>query len=193
MQRAGRTVSEANESDQAGDVAGTHDALKSRIERLIRWTGPVLLVLVAGVPLLRRLRHPTLQGDDLIRIVDLIEQPFRELLFLPLAEHVAPLFQVVSWATWQLIGHDVRLAPLAFCLASVAAWALCLRAGLLAGARDGLAHRFVRCGGSRGTITARQGNGLVVFLEQFFLGDRRNSGWGRGRSALGRGLDGRWP
>ena len=122
MQRAGRTVSEANESDQAGDADGIRDAQKSRVERLIRWTGPVLLVLVAGVPLFRRLRHPTLQGDDLIRIVDLIEQPCRELLFLPLAEHVAPLFQIVSWMTWQLIGHDIRLAPLAFCFASVAAW-----------------------------------------------------------------------
>lgn len=51
MQRAGRTVSEANESDQAGDADGIRDAQKSRVERLIRWTGPVLLVLVAGVPL----------------------------------------------------------------------------------------------------------------------------------------------
>ena len=94
--------------------------------------------MVAGVPLLRRLRHPTLQGDDITRLVDLIEQPFRDLIFLPFAEHVAPLFQLVSSVTWEAIGHDVRLAPAAYCFASVAAWAivLCSSASGCSGRRD---------------------------------------------------------
>ena len=32
----------------------------------------------------------------------------------------------MSWLTWEAIGHDLRLAPLAYCFASVAAWALTL-------------------------------------------------------------------
>ena len=66
------------------------------------------------VPVIRRLFHPTILGDDVTRIVDLVQFPFREPLFLPFAEHVAPLFQLVSRATWEVIGHDVRLAPLGF-------------------------------------------------------------------------------
>ena len=98
-------------------------------QRILRWVyraGPVLFTLVAAAPLLRRLRHPTLQSDDIMRLVDLIETPFRQLFFLPFAEHVAPLFQLVSWITWEAIGHDLRLAPFAYCLATVSAWAMTL-------------------------------------------------------------------
>ena len=122
MERARQMVREANDRDCAPGGRGIKGAALSPAERVMVWTSPALFALLVGVPLWRRLRHPTLQGDDLIRLVDLIEQPCRELLFLPLAEHVAPLFQLVSWITWQLIGHDLRLAPLAFCFASVAAW-----------------------------------------------------------------------
>ena len=78
------------------------------------------------LPLIRRLRSPTILGDDVTRIVDLAKFPFREHLFLPFAEHIAPLFQLVSSVTWELIGHDVRLAPIGFSAASVLSWALVL-------------------------------------------------------------------
>ena len=73
---------------------------------------PLLFVMITAIPMLKRLGSPTILGDDVIRIVDLIKLPFREHLFLHFAEHIAPLFQLVSWSTWQIIGHDVRLAPL---------------------------------------------------------------------------------
>jgi hypothetical protein len=85
--------------------------------------------LIALVPVLRRLRHPTLLGDDVIRVIDLIEHPLRYLLFRPFSEHVAPLFELVSWMTWQAVGHDIRLAALGYCVASIAAWVAVL--GLL--------------------------------------------------------------
>jgi hypothetical protein len=83
-------------------------------------------VLVVLFPLFVRIRQPTILGDDVVRIADLIRFPFRELVFLPFSEHVAPCFQLVSWLVWQLIGHDVRLAPVGFTAASVVAWALVL-------------------------------------------------------------------
>ena len=52
-----------------------------RIGQAVERLGPLLFVLVAAVPLLRRLRHPTLQGDDITRLVDLIEKPFRRIDF----------------------------------------------------------------------------------------------------------------
>ena len=94
--------------------------------RLSACASSVLFVVVVTVPLIRRLLHPTILGDDVTRIVDLVTFPFREHLFLPFAEHIAPLFQLVSKVTWELIGHDVRLAPFGFSAASVLSWALVL-------------------------------------------------------------------
>jgi hypothetical protein len=91
-----------------------------------RWGTSVAFVVVTLLPVMRRLRSPTILGDDVTRIVDLIKYPFREHLFLPFSEHIAPLFQLVSSVTWELIGHDIRLAPLGFSAASVCSWALVL-------------------------------------------------------------------
>ncbi|WP_206108233.1 hypothetical protein [Paludisphaera soli] len=87
---------------------------------------PVIFVLVAMLPVLRRLRHPTLLGDDITRVVDLINFPFLTHLLRPYGDHSAPLFQLVSSLTWEISGHDIRLAPLAFCVASVTPWLLVL-------------------------------------------------------------------
>ena len=94
--------------------------------RLFGWSCSVTFILIASLPLIRRLRSPTILGDDVTRIVDLAKFPFREHLFLPFAEHIAPLFQLVSSATWELIGHDVRLAPIGFSAAAVLSWAIVL-------------------------------------------------------------------
>jgi hypothetical protein len=83
------------------------------------WWAPTFFAQIALSPVGARIRHPTLLGDDVQRVVELIEQPLRELLLRPFNEHFAPLFDFVSWSTWLAIGHDIRLAPLGFCIASV--------------------------------------------------------------------------
>jgi hypothetical protein len=62
-------------------------------------------------------------------VVDLTRFSFGEHLFRNFDEHLAPLFQLVSWLSWQLIGHDVRLVPAGFAVASSISWVLVL--GLL--------------------------------------------------------------
>jgi hypothetical protein len=99
------------------------------------WVGAVvrpgllwIFVLIAVLPVIDRLRHPTLLGDDVTRVVDLIDHPLRQLLFRPFGEHVAPSFELVTWLTWQAIHHDIRLAPLGYTIASVLPWVLLLSA-----------------------------------------------------------------
>jgi hypothetical protein len=91
---------------------------------LKRWWAPVLFALIALHPVIARIRRPTLLSDDITRVVELIEQPLSKLLVRPFNEHLAPLFDFVSWSTWQAVGHDLRLAPLGFCIASVLPWVL---------------------------------------------------------------------
>jgi hypothetical protein len=83
-------------------------------------------VLVSIKPLIERVCRPTVVGDDVARIGEVAALPFRELVLRPFSEHIAPLFQLVSWSTWQLIGRDIRLAPVGFTLASVTAWVFVL-------------------------------------------------------------------
>ncbi len=95
-------------------------------EFLSVWLGPLAFTVVALLPLVKRLRHPTILGDDVIRIVDLINLPFDKHLLKPFGDHLAPGFQLVSWLTWEAIGHDIRLAPVGFTFASVTAWVFVL-------------------------------------------------------------------
>ena len=93
-----------------------------------RIASPALLVfaLVISLPMLERILYPTIFLDDVIRVVRLIERPMPGLLFAPFYEHVAPLFELVTWITWQIIGRKLEFVALGFSVASVLPWALAL-------------------------------------------------------------------
>jgi hypothetical protein len=99
------------------------------------WTVRVLLtvafVAVCLGPHLDRIRHPSLFADDVTRIMRLQTEPLSVLLFRPFQEHMAPLFEIVSWATWQAAGRRLSHAPLAFTVASYVPFIVVL--GLLGG------------------------------------------------------------
>ncbi|WP_148593132.1 hypothetical protein [Aquisphaera giovannonii] len=75
-----------------------------------------------------RLTRPSLYSDDVIRVAQLQTIPLTELLLRPFNEHIAPLFQLVSWVTWQACGHRLTAAPYAFTAASLAPFLLALGA-----------------------------------------------------------------
>lgn len=84
---------------------------------------PILLAALFGaiclVPLGLRAAHPSLFSDDVTRIGQLQTSPsLGAILFVPFNEHMAPLFQAVSWATWAACGRHLPEAPTAFTLAS---------------------------------------------------------------------------
>ena len=126
METSDRAAQGESELVQTGVPSQRTALLGPRLRRLVERIAPLFFAAAVALPLIRRLRHPTILGDDVTRLVDLIEQPICDLIFLPFAEHVAPLFQLVSWLTWEAIGHDLKLAPLAFCLAAILAWSLTL-------------------------------------------------------------------
>jgi len=100
--------------------------LRDWAKSLVGWGALALFAFVAFLPALRRLAHPTLLGDDITRLVHLERFSFAAHLFQPFSNHVAPFFQLVSWLTWQIVGHDLGRAALGFCLASVLPWGLVL-------------------------------------------------------------------
>src|SRR4051794_608837 len=96
------------------DVAASETGFRRSTEVLLLAAG----VVASLVTYLGRLKHPSLYTDDVVRIAQLQTSPLRQLLFLPFNEHMAPLFQGLSWLTWQLAGEELSRAPLAFTLVS---------------------------------------------------------------------------
>lgn len=73
---------------------------------------------VCLAPYAARLGSPSLYADDVERVIQLRTGTLGGILFVPFNEHIAPLFQAVSWASWRLAGGQLARAPLAFTLAS---------------------------------------------------------------------------
>ncbi|MFO0891902.1 MAG: hypothetical protein U0790_22550 [Isosphaeraceae bacterium] len=95
------------------------------VDRRARWLASAF-ALVCMAPHARRLLHPSFFSDDVTRIAQLQTSSLQALLFQPFNEHIAPLFQLTSWTTWQLAGRHLPDAPLAFTVAALVPFALCL-------------------------------------------------------------------
>lgn len=95
---------------------------------LLTLTLKLVFVALLVAPHLGRLTHPSLYGDDLIRLADLRNMPLGSVLFRPFNEHMAPAFELWTWAIWQVVGGGLRWAPSALTLASVLPFALLLGA-----------------------------------------------------------------
>ncbi len=98
-------------------------------QRLAAMTPLCLGLGLCLVPHVSRLKSPSLYADDIVRVAQLQTEPLGELILAPFNEHLAPLFQLVSWLSWRLAGRTLAHAPLAFTLASFVPFVLTL--GLL--------------------------------------------------------------
>jgi hypothetical protein len=72
-----------------------------------------------------RLQHPSIYSDDVFRIADLQMMRLGAMMVRPINEHMAPLFELVSWTTWNVAGRRLTAAPLAFTIASFLPFLLC--------------------------------------------------------------------
>jgi len=88
----------------------------------------IAFACVCLLPHAARLVHPSLFSDDVVRIADLQTKPLTALLFRPFNEHVAPVFELVSWTTWFLAGRLLSNAAGAFTAASILPFLLCMPA-----------------------------------------------------------------
>jgi hypothetical protein len=91
-------------------------------QRVRRWTAGCLTALLIGLwvyPHFLRLRTPSLYSDDIVRIAQVRTMPLSVMLVRPFNEHMAPLFELTTWVTWQLAGKRLVVAPVAFTVASI--------------------------------------------------------------------------
>lgn len=91
-----------------------------RLARLI--LSATVLVLLCGIPYLRWMAYPSLFDDDFLRVGSLRRTSLVEALFRPFNEHMAPLFEIVTWLAWQGSGRSLINVPLAFMVASMLAF-----------------------------------------------------------------------
>ena len=93
-----------------------------------RWPAPLLIglgasfVLLCAWPYLGWIEHPSLYHDDFMRAESLRNSSLGEALFRPFNEHMAPLFETVSYLSWLAGGRRVAALPSAFLVASFVAF-----------------------------------------------------------------------
>lgn len=110
--------------------------LISRVRRrgAILVTGLLLLAICVWPWSKHLLRETSLLGDDTPRIEDLQLKPLSALLFRPFNEHLAPVFESVSWIAWHAAGKSLERAAWTFTVASYIPFVLCvIGIGLVAG------------------------------------------------------------
>jgi hypothetical protein len=88
--------------------------------RLLSIALGAVFVLVCGLPYLRWVEHPSLYHDDFMRVESLRNSTLGEALFRPFNEHMAPLFETISYLAWRSSGRRVEGLPTAFLVASFA-------------------------------------------------------------------------
>lgn len=81
---------------------------------------------VCLVPSLLGLAHPSIFYDDVVRIAQLHDNGFARNLFVPINEHMQPLFQSITAMAWRLTGGRVAGLPLAMAIASALPFAASL-------------------------------------------------------------------
>lgn len=123
------------------DLTGTRTASKAQWAHMFAIFALVAAVLI---PYARRLGHASLYSDDVVRLSVERNLTFSQRLLLPCNEHLAPLFELVSTATWLTCAGRLTSAPLAFTASSFVPFVLVL--GLLAWviARE-TGSRFAAC------------------------------------------------
>ncbi len=77
-------------------------------------------------PYLKWFENPSLYDDDFLRVGSLRRTALGDALFRPFNEHMAPLFETISWLCWQASGQFVPNLPLSFQISSYLAFGLTL-------------------------------------------------------------------
>jgi hypothetical protein len=106
-------------------VADPHPVDARRVRIAVR-IGALFVVALCLAGYTDRLRYPSVFYDDINRITWLQTTSLRSSLLIPFNEHLAPLFQIVTWSIWQVAGHRLAHMPLAITVASFIPFVLCV-------------------------------------------------------------------
>ena len=100
----------------------TAEGPRSRPKRPLAMAWAVGFAATCGLPYLLWWAHPSLFDDDFLRVGGLRRSTLGESLFRPFNEHMAPLFETVTWLAWVGAGRRVSSTPLAFQVSSYLAF-----------------------------------------------------------------------
>lgn len=100
--------------------------------------GCLALAMIAAylVPHAHRLGHPSIFGDDVARIYNVETQTLPGALTTPFNEHVAPVFDAVTWISWLASGRRLSSIPAAFTIAAYVPFLLAIAALAALARRD---------------------------------------------------------